>query len=207
MIDDIYSDPNQDYSYADAPAAPYVPDGYEPGDFSNNASQIADALSEALGVTGIDIGNFGIDGLTTGDFSRLDRATQGLDPGQAPTTGDFARADRASGEGGSDMASKFSSFLTGTGDFLSKYKGPLEMLGRGVAAAAKSKSDQEAAQKLADSRIAELNAADQLKQQAQGRYSASVSGLRGPIGLINQGRLQRTDGTNVFAGNGLINRS
>lgn len=52
-----------------------------------------------------------------------------------------------------------------------------------------------------------LDQKDQLVQDAQKRYSASVTGLKS--GLINSGAqpLKRLDGSNVFSGNGLINRS
>lgn len=178
-------------------------DGYtedQPADYSTNdgiSPEVAADLMEGLGVAGVNLDGWNwIGGATASD---------------APTTGDFSRADRAAaptttGEsGGSSLSSKFGSFLSGTGDFINKYKTPLEMLGRGIQSAAKSKADEKAAQALSDSRINELKTADQLKQDAAGRYSNSVKGLRTP-GLMMQGKLQRVGGTQVFDKNGLVNR-
>ncbi len=124
-----------------------------------------------------------------------------------PTSGDFARADRAQPvtQAGSALG-KFEKFLTGAGDFANKYKTPLEMLGRGLQSAAKSKSAEKLAQKQSDARIAELNLKDRQTQAADARYSDSVKGLR-PAGIVSQGQLKRVGGSAVFAGNGIINRA
>ena len=128
--------------------------------------------------------------LTTGDFARADRAAYGAQP-TAETTGTFG---------------KFGKFLTDAGDLANKYKTPLELLAGGLAFNAKAKNNEKAAQRLSDSRIAELNLKDQQAQQADARYSDSLKGLR-PAGLIVQDRLKRVGGGPVFAGNGIINRA
>jgi len=76
------------------------------------------------------------------------------------------------------------------------------ILGTGVAAFAKGKSDD----KLVASRNAETEKAREDKREEDNRYRASVSGMRQPGGLIQQSALARTDGSQVFNGRGLINR-
>lgn len=61
------------------------------------------------------------------------------------------------------------------------------------AAAAKAKADAEL-----------LKQKDQLEQDANKRFSSSITGLR-PVGLINQRALTRGNGSNVFNANGTMN--
>lgn len=75
----------------------------------------------------------------------------------------------------------------------------------GVAGAIKSQADVDAAAKLAQSRLDQLNLVQQQKLEDNARTSASVSGLRKP-GLISQAPLARIGGTPVFGSAGLINR-
>ena len=75
----------------------------------------------------------------------------------------------------------------------------------GVAGAIKSAADVEAAAKLAQSKLDQLELVQKQKLEDNARTSASVSGLRKP-GLISQAPLTRLGGTPVFGSTGLINR-
>ncbi len=55
-------------------------------------------------------------------------------------------------------------------------------------------------------KLDQINLVQQNKLDDNKRFSESVSGLRKP-GLIAQGPLKRNDGSRVYSGNGLINRS
>jgi hypothetical protein len=195
------SDDYEDYNdYSSNDGITEDTSGAEPADYSSNdgiSPEMAATVMESLGMTGVNLDKWSWEGA----------APAGANPGAQPTTGDFARADRALSANQSQdtsMASKFGSFLSGASDFLGKYKTPLEMVGRGIQTAMKNKQDEKVAQNLSDSRIRELNQADLIKQNANARYSASVSGLRAPTGLINQVPLHRVDGSQVFGANGQL---
>lgn len=53
-------------------------------------------------------------------------------------------------------------------------------------------------------RLNEIQVKDQLEQDANKRFSSSITGLR-PVGLINQRPLTRGNGSNVFNANGTMN--
>ncbi|MES3041791.1 MAG: hypothetical protein V4730_11670 [Pseudomonadota bacterium] len=172
--------------------------------------ELAATVMESLQVTGINLDAWKLSGPNGGGDS-YDLQNVGGAPGAAGQTPSSITAGEPS------ITEKFGKFLTGAGEFASKYKVPLEMLGRGVAGAMKSKEDAKAAQRLSDNRMAELNknyelragemrTADTIKQEGNARYSDSVKGLR-TGGLINSGKLIRKDGSQVYANNGLINRS
>lgn len=60
--------------------------------------------------------------------------------------------------------------------------------------------------KLQASRMDEIRLADQLKQEANARYSDSIKGLKQPTGLISKAPLKYKSGANVFDGQGKLNR-
>jgi hypothetical protein len=198
------------YDYQDVPDAPAVDYGnYDSYDYQGSTdlysygSGGAEDIMEGLGATGVDISSWWGGDAAAGTPSSATAAAGGSAPVVA-------------GQPAPSIANSFEKFLSGTGDFMNKYKGPMEMLARGVGSAMKSKENEKAAQKLSDNRMAEITknyelranelaTADQLKQNAQGRYSDSVKGLR-TGGLINSGKLMRKDGTQVYGNNGLINR-
>ncbi len=198
-MDDFYDS----YDYQDVPAVdpdPYVYQG--DADLYSYGDTGTEDIMEGLGATGVDVNSWWSDA----PASTAASGSAAVD-GAAPV---------AAGQRTTSIANSFEKFLSGTGDFMNKYKGPMEMLARGVGSAMKSKENEKAAQKLSDNRMAEITknyelranelaTADQLKQNAAGRYSDSVKGLR-TGGLINSGKLMRKDGTQVYGNNGLINR-
>jgi len=81
-----------------------------------------------------------------------------------------------------------------SGAWMERNKELTKILGLGISSYAASKSKEKAAKTLANA-----------KRDDATRYSASVSGLKSPKGLIGaQKKLTRVGGTPVFSGGGLI---
>lgn len=87
--------------------------------------------------------------------------------------------------------------------FVDKNKALSEMLVKGIAGAASGNQAKKTAEIQARNRLDELKLKNQQEQEANARTSASVAGLRQPVGIINRGPLRRADGTPVFS-NGRI---
>lgn len=98
------------------------------------------------------------------------------------------------------------SLLDKVGDYFGKNDSLIKNVGGGIAAWQQGQSKEDAAEKLAQSRLNELREKDRIDQENNARFSASVSGLRRPGLMGSQQKLQRAGGANVFDGNGRMTR-
>lgn len=216
MSDDFYFEEFQNEAYEPAPES--APIYYDDAYYQDAPEVDMGYVTEGLQLAGIDFDSWQWTGTPIAEVAvETSAAPMAGAPAVGSSTGSTAGPGANPPAKEASMSDKFFKFLNSAGDMANKYKGPLEMLARGVAAGTKGKSDAKAAQRLSDSRIQEINlnsdmrlkevaAIDQTKQAAASRYSDSVKGLRAPGGLINQPRLKRVDGSNVYSGNGLINK-
>lgn len=96
-------------------------------------------------------------------------------------------------------------FNKGMGFAQDKGNNKLLELGAGmILGVAKGSQAKEAAAAQAKAQADLLKQKDQLEQDANKRFSSSITGLR-PVGLINQRALTRGNGSNVFNANGTMN--
>ena len=88
--------------------------------------------------------------------------------------------------------------------FVDKNKSLSEMIAKGLAGALGGNTATKTANIQAKSQLDQIRLKDQLDQEQRARMSASITGLTQPgRGILSQGQLKRSDGTNVFT-NGRI---
>lgn len=93
---------------------------------------------------------------------------------------------------------KETGFFGKANSWLNNNKGLANIGGAMLVGMAQSHMQGEQQKSQAEARMAELRARDQMDQEANARYSASISGLRKPGIIGKQMALKRTNGTSIF---------
>lgn len=129
--------------------------------------------------------------------SSLVRGYQSQLSGGSLTSPTADTVDRVKSGGDTSLVDK-------VGGWIEKNPKTSEFLLRGLSGAVAAQGAKDAAKTTARSRVEELREADRLKQEANARMSASVTGLRKPGLIGKQMALTRINGQPVYGANGRI---
>ncbi len=181
-------------------------DSYAPDTYEFDVDSFVYDVNEGLGYTGASESVTSIYALNYEPPGGTQiRADGGTGVGDGLTTS----ATQSGSSSGSSSSSSGGSWISTLANFATKNSSDLLKLGMGaISGAASASASKEAAALKVQSDKELLAQADALKQDAQKRYSDSISGMS-PIAKKTYGPLKRLDGSNVFSNNrmnvGLIN--
>lgn len=95
-------------------------------------------------------------------------------------------------------------YLGKAGDWIERNKKLTELIAGGVAGAVGARERRKDREAVAQSQLDQLRLQDQLKQEANQRYSDSVKGLRQPSGMLYSGPLKYKSGNRVYNDQGQL---